>query len=143
MQKQFFFQAFKTWEHNGRQVGQLWMLSETTLKKECKKYNLDEDGNKIELITRLGRTIKDRERKMLTMGPAHEKLISHDVTPIHKVDEEDLPKVLKKFQIISDIDYHNYHSSLKGYLTLSLLKIFQARYTSVQSPAQRATQLAV
>jgi len=85
-------QAFKTWEHNGRQVGQLWMLSETTLKKECKKYNLDEDGNKIELITRLGRTIKDRERKMLTMGPAHEKLISHDVTPIHKVDEEDLPK---------------------------------------------------
>ena len=70
------------------------MLSETTLKKECKKYNLDEDGNKIELITRLGRTIKDRERKMLTMGPAHEKLVSHDVTPIHKVDEEDLPKVL-------------------------------------------------
>ena len=72
------------------------MLSETTLKKECKKYNLDGDGNKIELITRLGRTIKDRERKMLTMGPAHEKLISHDVTPIHKVDEEDLPKVLLK-----------------------------------------------
>lgn len=71
------------------------MLSETTLKKECKKYNLDGDGNKIELITRLGRTIKDRERKMLTMGPAHEKLISHDVTPIHKVDEEDLPKVTK------------------------------------------------
>ena len=92
--KQILFQAFKTWEHNGRQVGQLWMLSETTLKKECKKYNLDEGGNKIELITRLGRTIKDRERKMLTMGPAHEKLISHDVTPIHKVDEEDLPKVL-------------------------------------------------
>ena len=92
--KKILFQAFKTWEHNGRQVGQLWMLSETTLKKECKKYNLDEDGNKIELITRLGRTIKDRERKMLTMGPAHEKLISHDVTPIHKVDEEDLPKVL-------------------------------------------------
>ena len=94
--KQTLFQAFKTWEHNGRQVGQLWMLSETTLKKECKKYNLDEDGNKIELITRLGRTIKDRERKMLTMGPAHEKLISHDVTPIHKVDEEDLPKVILK-----------------------------------------------
>ena len=94
--KQILFQAFKTWEHNGRQVGQLWMLSETTLKKECKKYNLDEGGNKIELITRLGRTIKDRERKMLTMGPAHEKLISHDVTPIHKVDEEDLPKVILK-----------------------------------------------
>ena len=69
------------------------MLSEATLKKECKKYNLDTDGNKIELITRLGRTIKDRERKMLTMGPQHEKMISHDVTPIHKVDEEDLPKV--------------------------------------------------
>ena len=61
-------QAFKTWEHNGRQVGQLWMLSETTLKKDCKKYNLSSDGHKIELITRLGRTIRDRERKMLTMG---------------------------------------------------------------------------
>ena len=69
------------------------MLSEATLKKECKKFNLATDGNKIELITRLGRTIKDRERKMLTMGSDHEKRLSHDITPIHKVDEEDLPKV--------------------------------------------------
>jgi len=91
-------QAFKTWEHNGRQVGQLWMLSETTLKKECKKYNLSSDGHKIELITRLGRTIRDRERKMLTMGPEHEKMITHDVTPIHKVDEEDLPKNLETME---------------------------------------------
>lgn len=28
---------------------------------------------------------------MLTMGPEHEKQLSYDVTPIHKVDEEDLP----------------------------------------------------
>ena len=84
-------QAFKTWEHNGRQVGQLWMLSEATLRKECKKFNLASDGHKVDLITRLGRVIRDRERKMLTMGPEHEKQLSYDVTPIHKVDEEDLP----------------------------------------------------
>eukprot|EP00092_Neocalanus_flemingeri_P035736 GFUD01038909.1.p1 GENE.GFUD01038909.1~~GFUD01038909.1.p1 ORF type:complete len:594 (+),score=205.46 GFUD01038909.1:50-1783(+) len=91
-------QAFKTWEHNGRQVGQLWMLSESTLKKECKKFSLSTDGNKIELITRLGRVIRDRERKMLTMGPEHEKMVTHDVTPIHKVDEEDLPTNLETME---------------------------------------------
>jgi len=91
-------QAFKTWEHNGRQVGQLWMLSETTLVKECKKFNLSTDGNKVELITKLGRVIRDRERKMLTMGPQHEKMISHDVTPIHKVDEEDLPSNMETME---------------------------------------------
>ena len=91
-------QAFKTWEHNGRQVGQLWMLSVTILKRECKKFNLDTDGNKVELITRLGRVIRDRERKMLTMGPDHEKMLTHDITPIHKVDEEDLPKNLEMME---------------------------------------------
>jgi len=91
-------QAYKTWEHNGRQVGQLWMLSETTIRKECKKFNLSTDGNKIELITRLGRVIRDRERKMLTMGPEHEKMVTHDVTPIHKVDDEDLPKNLETME---------------------------------------------
>lgn len=84
-------QAFKTWEHNGRQVGQLWMLSETTLRKQCKQFQLSADGSKVDMITRLGRVIRDRQRKMLTMGPEHEKQISYDVTPIHKVDEEDLP----------------------------------------------------
>ena len=39
-EKQEDVQAFKTWEHNGRQVGQLWMLSEATLKRECGKFNL-------------------------------------------------------------------------------------------------------
>jgi len=91
-------QAYKTWEHNGRQVGQLWMLSENTIVKECKKFNISSEGNKIELITRLGRVIRDRERKMLTMGSEHEKMISHDVTPIHKVDEEDLPKNLENME---------------------------------------------
>ena len=78
-------QAFKTWEHNGRQVGQLWMLSEVTLRKECQKFGLSSDGHKVDLITRLGRVIRDRERKMITMGPEHERQISYDITPIHKV----------------------------------------------------------
>ena len=91
-------QAFKTWEHNGRQVGQLWMLSESTLKKECQKFSLSSDGHKVDLITKLGRVIRDRERKMLTMGPEHEKQISYDITPIHKVDEEDLPANLETLE---------------------------------------------
>ena len=78
-------QAYKTWEHNGRQVGQLWMLSETTLRRECGKFGLDNSGHKLELNSRLGRDIRDRQRKMLTMGPEHEKQISYDTTPIHKV----------------------------------------------------------
>ena len=91
-------QAFKTWEHNGRQVGQLWLLNEATLRRECDKFNLSSVGHKVELITRLGRVIRDRERKMLTMGPEHEKQITYDVTPIHKVDEEDLPANLETLE---------------------------------------------
>ena len=67
------------------QVGQLWMLSAATLRREGEKFSLSGEGHKLELITRLGRVIRDRERKMLTMGPEHEKQISYDVTPIHKV----------------------------------------------------------
>ena len=62
------------------------MLSETTLRKQCKQFQLSADGTKVDMITRLGRVIRDRQRKMLTMGPEHEKQISYDVTPIHKVN---------------------------------------------------------
>merc|ERR1712025_666736 len=73
-------------------VGQLWMLSEATLRREGTKVGLENtSGDKVELITRLARVIRDRERKMLTMESIKEKMITHDVTPIHKVDEEDLP----------------------------------------------------
>jgi len=82
--------AFKTWEHNGRQVGQLWMLSESTIRKECSKLGLSTDGNKPQLIRVLGARIRDQERKMITMGNVTGH-VSHDVTPIHKVDAEDLP----------------------------------------------------
>ena len=92
-------QAYKTWEHNGRQVGQLWMLGEATLRRECTKVGLeDTSGDKVELITRLARVIRDRERKMLTMESSKEKMITHDVTPIHKVDEEDLPSNLESLE---------------------------------------------
>ena len=92
-------QAFKTWEHNGRQVGQLWTLSERTLRAECGRFQLDTAGHKLELISRLGRVIRERQRKMLTMaGPEQEKQICYDVTPIHRVDEEDLPANLETLE---------------------------------------------
>jgi len=89
--------AFKTWEYNGRQVGQLWMLSEVTLKKECKKFSLSTEGHKHELIARLGKVIRSRERKMLTMGGEASKG-SHDITPINKVDDEDLPQNMESME---------------------------------------------
>ena len=74
------------------------MLSEATLRRECHKFSLSSEGGKVELITRLGRVIRDRERKMITMGPEHEKQVSYDITPIHKVDEEDLPTNLESLE---------------------------------------------
>ena len=82
--------AYKTWELNGRQVGQLWMLSENILMRECKKYNIEADGPKHVLIAKLGQEIRIREKRMITMGGEDAKY-THDITPIHKVDEEDLP----------------------------------------------------
>merc|ERR1719481_2287221 len=91
--------AFKTWEINGRQVGQLWMLSERILTRECKKLSLDSGGSKVELITRLGRVLRERERKMLTMETKDSKSnISYDITPINKVDAEDLPSNLEALE---------------------------------------------
>lgn len=90
--------AYKTWEHNGRQVGQLWMLSENTIRKECKKLGLSTEGAKHQLISVLGRRIRDQERKMLTMGSSGGGHVSHDITPIHKVDEEDLPKNMESME---------------------------------------------
>jgi len=84
--------AFKTWEFNGRQVGQLWMLSERTLQNECKKYDLSTDGLKHELIMKLGKVIRARERHMITQGPTAAGEGRHDITPINKVDAEDLPQ---------------------------------------------------
>ena len=33
-----------------QKVGQLWMLSENTIRKECSKLGLSTDGNKPQLI---------------------------------------------------------------------------------------------
>ena len=76
------------------QVGQLWMLAEGTLRKECKRFNLSTEGSKVDLITRLGQCIRAREKKMLTMesGVGGQGPGRFDVTPINKVDDEDLPK---------------------------------------------------
>lgn len=73
------------------------MLSENILKRECKKYNLETDDPKHVLISKLGRVIRDRERKMITMGGENHKS-THDITPIHKVDAEDLPANMESME---------------------------------------------
>lgn len=74
------------------------MLSEGTIRRECKKLGLSTDGKKHQLIATLGKRIRDQERKMITMGPSAPGQVSHDVTPIHKVDEEDLPKNMETME---------------------------------------------
>lgn len=60
------------------------MLSEATIRRECRKLGLEAEGAKHVLIGRLGSRIRDQERKMLTMGSTQGQ-VTHDVTPIHKV----------------------------------------------------------
>ena len=67
-------------------MGQLWMLSETTIRRECRKLGLEVEGAKHVLIGRLGSRIREQERKMLTMGSTQGH-VTHDVTPIHKVTQ--------------------------------------------------------
>ena len=67
-ESQFEIQAVKQWEQNGRQVGQLWMLSENMLKKQCIQFSLETKGAKHELIANLAKYLRSKERLMITDG---------------------------------------------------------------------------
>jgi len=87
--------AAKQWEHNGRQIGQLWMLSENMLVKQCKDCGLDSDGSKHEIITRLGKHLRSNARLMITDGSTEMPTeIKYDTVTIGQADEEDLPQNL-------------------------------------------------
>jgi len=87
--------AAKQWEHNGRQIGQLWMLSENMLVKQCKDCGLDSEGSKHEIITRLGKHLRSNARLMITDGSTEMPTeIKYDTVTIGQADEEDLPQNL-------------------------------------------------
>jgi len=87
--------AAKQWEHNGRQIGQLWMLSENMLVKQCKDCGLDSEGSKHEIITLLGKHLRSNARLMITDGSTEMPTeIKYDTVTIGQADEEDLPQNL-------------------------------------------------
>ncbi|XP_063902673.1 uncharacterized protein LOC135122434 [Zophobas morio] len=69
-------QVFKAWELQGRQVGQLWMLSENTLRSQCASNgvsDVDAKGNplgKVNLITRLASHFRSVENNSNNKAPA-------------------------------------------------------------------------
>ena len=85
--------GIKQWEHNGRQVGQLWMLSDAMLKKLCVDLKLKVAGLRHEIIARLSEYLRSNQRLMITDGKNKKSIESNfDTTPLAKVDTEDLPK---------------------------------------------------
>lgn len=126
--------AYKTWEHNGRQVGQLWMLSENTLAKECHRVDIKTEGmDKLEMIRQLGKVIRDRERKMLTMGDNADQRTSYDVTSIQHVDDEDLPsnmETMEKEELACVAASYGVEFDHRGDVKKDLLtKLERARFT--------------
>lgn len=89
--------ALKQWEHNGRQVGQLWMLSEKMLKKHCTEFGLETGGLKHEIISRLGKYLRSHEKLMITDGSS-KVAVSYDTCGITHADEEDLPQNIHRME---------------------------------------------
>lgn len=87
--------ALKQWEMNGRQVGQLWMLSDAMLRRQCESFNLPTEGKRHEMIKRLSVHIRSQERLMITDGKT--KVIGEsrfDTCSLKHADAEDLPQNL-------------------------------------------------
>merc|ERR1712150_86679 len=89
--------ALKRWELNGRQVGQLWMLSDANLKRQCETHKLSTDGKRHEIISRLAKHLRDSARLMLTYDGGSEDVANtevnkYDTATLAQVDEEDLPE---------------------------------------------------
>jgi len=88
--------ALKQWESNGRQLGQLWMLSDTMLKRQCETFNLPIKGKRHELIQRLSQHIRSQARLMITDGKTDVSsgASGYDACSLKHADAEDLPQNL-------------------------------------------------
>lgn len=94
----------KTWELNGRQVGQLWMLPENQLRNQCKLHKLKSKGPTPELIKRLVKYLKSQQTLMITDGREYEEdgknaASKYDMCGVQHVDEDDLPDNLHSLEV--------------------------------------------
>ena len=92
--------AEKQWEFNGRQIGQLWMLSESSLHRKCLEFSLCAQNElqnmpKQQVISLLSQHLRKISRLMLedAKSPAgsSSSAVRYDTSGIHAVDESDLP----------------------------------------------------
>jgi len=93
-ENQYEVMALKRWQLNGRQVGQLWMLSEHNIRKQCEDFGISTEGAKHECIARLRAHIKKKQTLLLTDGKTtlQNPASQYDVAGIEHVDDEDLPQ---------------------------------------------------
>jgi len=93
----------KTWEINGRQVGQLWMLPENQLRKKCKVCGLSNKGAKPLLIKRMVKYLKSQQRLMITDGREYKEnknaASQYEIVAVQHVDIDDLPDNLHALEV--------------------------------------------
>ena len=126
--------ALKQWEMNGRQLGQLWMLSDAMLKRQCEGFNLPTKGKRHEMIQRLSEYIRSQERLMITDGKT--KIgggeSGYDTCSLKHADENDLPQNLNamdKEELQDLCASYNVKFNAKKDIKRDLIKKFeQARY---------------
>lgn len=127
--------ALKQWEMNGRQVGQLWMLSDTMLKRQCESFDLPTKKLKRhELIKQLSQHIRSQERLMITDGKTKTSTggNGYDTCSLNHADQEDLPENLNsldKEQLQDLCASYNVAFNAKKDVKKDLIRKFeQARY---------------
>ena len=127
--------ALKQWEMNGRQVGQLWMLSDAMLKRQCESFGLPIKGKRHELIKELSQHIRSQERLMITDGKSKVSTTGetgYDTCSLKHADQEDLPQNLNsldKEQLQDLCASYNVVFNAKKDVKKDLIKKFeQARY---------------
>ena len=87
----------KQWEYQGSQAGQLWMLSENSLRRQCEQRGLDTEGTNAEMIALLAPLLRVKEKGRYLMdtsssgGGGGGGGGGGRVVGIGSVDAEDLP----------------------------------------------------
>lgn len=129
--------AFKQWEMNGRQVGQLWMLSDKMLKKQCGNFNLPDGGKRFEMIKRLSEYLRSHEVLMITDGKTNTTSeVKYDRCGIKNADEDDLPQnlhAMEREELQDLLASYNIKFNAKKDVKKDLIRKFeQARFKGSQ-----------
>lgn len=138
-ENQYEVMALKRWQLNGRQVGQLWMLSEYNIRKQCEEFGIPTEGAKHECISRLRAHIKKKQVLLLTDGKTNlqSSVSQYDVCGIENVDDDDLPQNIHELdrEELQDLcaSYHVKFDPKKD-MKSNLLKKFETARSKGREP---------